>query len=67
MIKTYDNITEACNECELYKDAIPQTIYRSIKNNTLYKGYRFWKISRDQENIKYEKSLKWYFLGINII
>ena len=54
LIKTYDTITEACKEYELFKDAVSQSIYRSIKNNTLYKGYRFWKISRDQENIKYE-------------
>jgi predicted GIY-YIG superfamily endonuclease len=48
LIKTYETIQDACNETEYYKDAIPQSIYRSIKNNTLYKNYRFWKIERSQ-------------------
>lgn len=48
LIKTYGTMQDACNETEYYKDAVPQSIYRSIKNNTLYKNYRFWGIERSQ-------------------
>src|SRR5690606_19007090 len=54
LIRTYETIREACEERELYKDAISQSIYRSIQNNTLYKGYRFWKIGRSQPIQKYD-------------
>lgn len=48
LIKTYETMQDACDETEYYKDAVPQSIYRSIKNNTLYKNYRFWGIKRSQ-------------------
>ncbi len=54
LIKTYETIQESCNESNLYKDAVPQSIHRSIKNNTLYKGYRFWNINRTQPVEEYE-------------
>jgi prophage antirepressor-like protein len=54
LIKTYETIQDACQEINLYKEAVPQSIHRSIRNNTIYKGYRFWGIDRKSEIKEYE-------------
>lgn len=54
LIKTYETIRDVHNETVLFRDINPQTLYKSITNNTLYKGYRFWKIERNEEVKEYE-------------
>jgi hypothetical protein len=54
LVKTYETIRDACDETKLYKNAVPQSIQRSAKNYTLYKGYRFWKLPRNEKVKEYE-------------
>jgi predicted GIY-YIG superfamily endonuclease len=42
LVRTFITIQEACIESGLYKDAVPQSIHRAIKQCTVYKGYRFF-------------------------
>jgi len=54
LIKTYETIQDAVMEKTLYNDANPQSIHRNIKNNTVYKGYRFYGLERNKEIKEYE-------------
>jgi hypothetical protein len=54
LVKTFESIRDAVNETEIFSGATAQTVGKVTKNNKIYKGYRFWKIERNDENKKYD-------------
>ena len=60
LIKTYECIQDVLNETHLFKDAVPMSIRRNIETNTIYKGYRFWKIERTETTDFEDESLTEY-------
>ena len=54
LIKTYNTIEECVSEKKLFKDAIRQSVYKAARENTLYKNYRFWRITQTDEDKQYK-------------
>ncbi len=54
LVKTFDTIDEVARENKLFKDAIKQSVGRAVQLNTIYKGYRFWRIQRIDEIKEYQ-------------
>lgn len=54
LVKTFDTIDELARETKLFKDAIKQSVGRAVQLNTVYKGYRFWRLQRSDEIKEYK-------------